>query len=127
MPCLEQGRQAIPWVLVMISSISKDRSSPQTPRDLETLDPVFHVIGPREAESKPSGAKPRVSGTQILPRDVFDRSIVLDFGVHVKLFAHLGSLLSHISFSLGITVTESSQNGEPRPGKTSSHCLPCQG
>lgn len=122
-PCLEQGRQAIPWVL-----ISGDRSSPQMPRDLETLDFVFHVIGPREAESKPPGAKPRASGAWILPRDVFDRSAVLvDFGVPAKLFAHLGSLLSHIAFSLGITVTKSSQNGEPRPGKTSSHCLPCQG
>lgn len=127
MPCLEQGRQAIPWVLVMISWISGDRPSLQTPRDLETLDPVFHVIGPREAESKPPGAKLRASGAWNLPRDVFDRSMVLDFGVSVKLFVHFGSLLSHIAFSLGITVTESSQNGEPRPGKTSSHCLPCQG
>lgn len=60
------------------------------PRDLETLDSVFHVIGPREAESNHPGAKPRASGARILPRNVFDRSTVLvDFGVPVKLFAHL--------------------------------------
>lgn len=98
MLCLEQGRQAIHWGLVMISSLSGASPSPQMPQGLETLDPVLHVIGPSEAESKPPRAKPLLG-------DVFDRSLVLGFQILVKvfgLFAHLRSLPSHIAFSLGM-------------------------